>query len=191
MRGITFFLLFVAYQSSFANVLINPSPGPPVELTYFSGQFEDSIVQLSWMTATEFNNEGFEVERAFQIGQWQEIGFVEGNGTTNEPQTYEFKDSLINVFAEKCYYRLKQIDFDGTFQYYSEIEIIIQPITLRDTTNQYDYIIITVPEFVNACGPFKQHKETVRDFRTLIVDTTQIFAEFDTSATPQDNIRNL
>ena len=66
-----------------------------------------------------------------------------------------------------------------------------QPVTLRDTTNQYDYIIITVPEFVNACESFKQHKETVRDFRTLIVDTTQIFAEFDSSATPQDNIRDF
>ena len=66
-----------------------------------------------------------------------------------------------------------------------------QPVTLRDTTNQYDYIIITVPEFVSACEPFKQHKETVRDFRTLIVDTTQIIAEFDSSATPQDNIRNF
>ena len=66
-----------------------------------------------------------------------------------------------------------------------------QPVTLRDTTNQYDYIIITVPEFVSACEPFRQHKETVRDFSTLIVDTTQIFAEFDSSATPQDDIRDF
>jgi hypothetical protein len=66
-----------------------------------------------------------------------------------------------------------------------------QQVTLRDTTNQYDYIIITVPEFVSACEPFRQHKETVRGFSTLIVDTTQIFAEFDTSATPQDNIRDF
>jgi hypothetical protein len=66
-----------------------------------------------------------------------------------------------------------------------------QSVTLRDTTNQYDYIIITVPEFVNSCEPFKQHKETVRDFSTLIVDMTQIFAEFDSSATPQDNIRDF
>jgi len=71
------------------------------------------------------------------------------------------------------------------------LQLLSQPITLRDTTNQYDYIIITVPEFVSACEPFKQHKETVRDFRTLIVDTTQIFAEFDSSSTPQDNIRNF
>ena len=66
-----------------------------------------------------------------------------------------------------------------------------QPVTLRDTTNQYDYIIITVPEFVNACEPFRLHKETVRDFRTLVVDTTQIYAEFDSSAIPQDNIRDF
>lgn len=66
-----------------------------------------------------------------------------------------------------------------------------QPVILHDTTNQYDYIIITVPEFVNACEPFRQHKETVRDFRTLIVDTTQIYAELDSSATPQDNIREF
>lgn len=66
-----------------------------------------------------------------------------------------------------------------------------QTITLRDTTNQYDYIIITVPEFVDACEPFKQHKETVRGFNTLIVDTTQIFSEFNSSSTPQDNIRDF
>jgi len=66
-----------------------------------------------------------------------------------------------------------------------------QSVTLRDTTNQYDYIIITIPEYVAACEPFKQHKETIRGFNTLIVDTTQIFAEFDTSATPQDNIRDF
>ena len=66
-----------------------------------------------------------------------------------------------------------------------------QSITLRDTTNQFDYIIITVPEFVAACEQLKQHKETVRDFRTIIVDTTQIFAEFDSSNTPQGNIKDF
>lgn len=182
-------LLLLSCQSIFSRTI--NSPIPPVELSSFTGQYEDSCVQLFWTTATELNNEGFAIERAIQIGQWQEISFVDGMGTTNEPKTYEFKDSLINIVAEKLYYRLKQIDFDGTFQYSNEIEITLQQITLRDTTNQYDYIIITVPEFVNVCGPFKRHKETVRDFRTLIVDTTQIFAEFDSSAAPQDNIRNF
>lgn len=72
-------------------------------------------------------------------------------------------------------------------QYY----IYSQPITLRDTTNQYDYIIITIPEFVSVCEPFKHHKETVRNFRTLIVDTTMIYSEFDSDFEPQDKIRNF
>lgn len=66
-----------------------------------------------------------------------------------------------------------------------------QTIALRDTTNRFDYIIITVPEFSSVCEPFKQHKESFRNFETLIVDTTQIFAEFDSSSTPQDNIRDF
>jgi len=77
------------------------------------------------------------------------------------------------------------------FVIFSFQTILSQSITLRDTTNQYDYIIITVPEFVTSCEAFKQHKETVRGFTTLIVDTTQIFAEFDSSSTPQDNIRDF
>jgi hypothetical protein len=190
MKGITFILL-LANPSLFANVLLNTFSSPPVELASFTVQAEDNVVNLFWTTASEFNNMGFAVERSAQIGQWQEIGFVNGNGTTNEPQTYNFIDSLVNVVAERVYYRLKQIDFDGTFQYSDEIEVSLQQITLRDTTNQYDYIIITVPEYINACVPFKQHKETVRGFNTLIVDTTQIFAEFDTSATPQDDIRDF
>jgi len=77
------------------------------------------------------------------------------------------------------------------FVIFSFQTILSQTITLRDTTNQYDYIIVTVPEFVTACEIFRQHKETVRDFRTLIVDTTQIFAEFDSSETGQNNIRDF
>jgi len=66
-----------------------------------------------------------------------------------------------------------------------------QTVPLRDTTNQYDYIIITLPEFITVCEPFKLHKENIRGFNTLIVDTTQIFSEFDSSSTPQDNIRDF
>ena len=77
------------------------------------------------------------------------------------------------------------------FVIFSFQSILSQSITLRDTTNQYDYIIITVPEFVTTCETFKQHKDTVRDFTTWMVYTTQIFAEFDSSNTPQGNIRDF
>ncbi|MGE5810641.1 MAG: C25 family cysteine peptidase [Ignavibacteria bacterium] len=69
--------------------------------------------------------------------------------------------------------------------------VFSQPIALSDTANQYDYVIITVPEFKAACEPFKAHKESVRNFKVLIVDTTEIFREFDSSLTKKDNIRNF
>lgn len=71
------------------------------------------------------------------------------------------------------------------------VQIFPQQITLRDTTNQYDYIIITIPEYVQSCQAFKDHKETVRDLKTLIVDTTQIFTEFNQDSLPQNNIREF
>jgi hypothetical protein len=69
--------------------------------------------------------------------------------------------------------------------------VFSRPIALSDTANQYDYVIITVPEFKAACEPFKAHKENVRNFKVLIVDTAEIFQEFDSSLTKKDNIRNF
>lgn len=69
--------------------------------------------------------------------------------------------------------------------------ILSQPVSLQDTTNRYDYIIITTPEFVSACSSFKAHKEEVRDFDVLVVDTSQIFAEFNSSQKPEENIREF
>jgi len=66
-----------------------------------------------------------------------------------------------------------------------------QNITLRDTTNQFDYIIITVPEFVQTCQTFKQHKESYNGFNVLIVDTGQIYNEFNSDSLPQNNIREF
>ena len=66
-----------------------------------------------------------------------------------------------------------------------------QSITLRDTTNQYDYIIITTPEFVQSCQTFKQHKESYNGFNVLIVDTGQIYSEFNSDSLPQSNIREF
>jgi len=119
-------LLLLSCQSIFSRTI--NSPIPPVELTSFTGQVENSYVNLLWTTATELNNKGFAVERAIQMGQWQEIYFIKGKGTTNEPQQYQFKDPLISVAAKKYYYRIKQIDFDGTFIYSDEIEIALNQI---------------------------------------------------------------
>lgn len=94
----------------------------PVELTAFEGTFKNGEVLLSWRTASEQNNAGFEVERSFDREAFTQIGFVRGAGTTTEAQSYAFTDR--NSFnAEKVYYRLKQVDFDGQFEYSPIIEV--------------------------------------------------------------------
>jgi hypothetical protein len=104
---------------------INGSP-IPVELISFTAGILENKVTLIWKTATEVNNSGFEIERMAQgaeIMSWEKITFVEGGGTTTEQQNYSFVDELNSSFKGKIQYRLKQIDFDGTFQYLTTVEI--------------------------------------------------------------------
>jgi len=85
----------------------------PVELTSFIARANASIVTLCWTTATEVNNYGFDIERK-SSASWTKVGFVEGHGTTNAPQSYTYSD---NAAVGKVVYRLKQIDRDGKFEY--------------------------------------------------------------------------
>jgi subtilisin family serine protease len=109
---------YEAYQLALAMV--------PVELTSFSGRAEENNVLLSWRTATETNNQGFEIQRS-NVGKFEKIGFVPGHGTISEIQSYNFIDE--NVLVGEYSYRLKQMDYDGTTEYSSVIEVeITQPI---------------------------------------------------------------
>ncbi|MBK7377894.1 MAG: PQQ-like beta-propeller repeat protein [Ignavibacteriales bacterium] len=104
----------------------------PVELTTFTANVTRNSVSLNWQTATETNNSGFEMQRSQMSninGQtdWQVIGFVPGFGTTTEPKSYSFTDE--NLSSGKYQYRLKQIDFDGTFEYSNTVEVEINPPT--------------------------------------------------------------
>lgn len=86
----------------------------PVELTSFDALVDGSDVVLNWATASETNNAGFEVQQLVG-GVYQTLGFVTGFGTTNEAQAYSFR--VADVAAGPQSFRLKQIDFDGTFAY--------------------------------------------------------------------------
>jgi len=92
----------------------------PVELTSFAASVNDGEVTLSWSTSTETNNQGFDVERNSGNG-FEKIGFVAGFGTSTENHSYSFVDGSLQ---EGSYtYRLKQIDYDGTFEYSDVIEV--------------------------------------------------------------------
>jgi hypothetical protein len=93
----------------------------PVELTSFSASTANGTVVLNWATATETNNSGFEVQRSTDKISYSNIGFVNGYGTTAEPKSYSFTDNTVNSGA--YYYRLKQIDYNGAFEYSNVIEV--------------------------------------------------------------------
>jgi hypothetical protein len=95
----------------------------PVELTSFSASMlNNKRVELKWLTASEVNNSGFEIERRnLQSDKWSKIGFIKGSGTTTEKRSYSFIDHYYS--AVKISYRLKQIDFNGDFTYSKTINI--------------------------------------------------------------------
>ena len=99
----------------------------PVELTSFTASVIKNEVNLNWSTATELNNKGFDIERISLNNQknqgWEKIGFIPGFGTTTEPHSYSFIDNDIEL--GNYTYRLKQIDFDGAFEYSDEVQVEI------------------------------------------------------------------
>jgi len=98
----------------------------PVELTSFTASANGKEVTLNWSTATELNNQGFEIQRKFSSNDFVTVGVVKGNGTTTSPNHYSFLDKLVD--GGKYFYRLKQIDFNGTFEYSNEIEVEVRSI---------------------------------------------------------------
>jgi|GEM_PF-985629 len=101
----------------------------PVEVTSFNASIAKSEVNLAWQTATEVNNYGFEIERSqtsnVKSETWEKIGFVQGHGNSNSPKNYSYTDAQLNN-STSIQYRLKQIDFDGKFEYSNSIEVVLQ-----------------------------------------------------------------
>lgn len=98
----------------------------PVELVSFTANVINNAVELNWETATEINNYGFNIERKTVDQQWNNIGFVEGQGNSTSKNSYSFIDKNLTG-TNKFQYRLKQLDTDGSFKYSNEVEVEITP----------------------------------------------------------------
>lgn len=98
------------------DIVFTPTP-VPVELTAFRCSVLDERVRLNWTTATELNNFGFEVERSMDRENWSSLGFVQGHGTSFSPKQYDYMDVDPDWSAGVLFYRLRQIDRDGTTDY--------------------------------------------------------------------------
>ncbi|MBL8007233.1 MAG: T9SS type A sorting domain-containing protein [Ignavibacteria bacterium] len=106
----------------------------PVELTFFSSSVTENTVQLNWITSSEINNYGFDVERSNINSQWSGIGFIKGHGNSNTKQNYSFADR--NLSPGKYNYRLKQIDFNGNFEYYNLSNVVVIDLPEKFTLSQ-------------------------------------------------------
>ena len=93
----------------------------PVELLSFKGQNTEGSNFLTWTTASEKNNAGFDIEASADGVRFDKIGFAKGNGTTNVKRAYDFIDKT--PLSNLTYYRLQQTDFDGTKKASSTISI--------------------------------------------------------------------
>ncbi|MFH0734009.1 MAG: endonuclease [bacterium] len=109
------------YNQDIVSGLGSHTSALPVELNSFGGVFLNNQIQLNWQTASEINNYGFEIEKKSEYTNWEKIGFITGNGNSNVTNFYTFTDK--QVLPATCYYKLKQIDNDGTFKYSETIKI--------------------------------------------------------------------
>ena len=110
----------------------------PVELASFTSWVSNNNVNLKWTTALEINNSGFDIERRDARSKtqdvWNKIGFVNGNGTVSLPNNYEFTDR--NLATGKYNYRLRQIDFNGNYEYHNLADEVVIGIPEKFTISQ-------------------------------------------------------
>ena len=102
-------------------MFINYNASIPVELVSFVASVQGNSANLTWQTASELNNSGFDIERKTENTEWNKIGFVQGAGTTTESRSYSFNDTQTGQGIVS--YKLKQIDFDGKAKYSKVISV--------------------------------------------------------------------
>jgi hypothetical protein len=110
----------------------------PVDLLYFDAEEEvDGIVQLNWATASEINNKHFLIERSQNAIDFEEIDIIEGMGNSSIVVEYNSKDEHPNLGTS--YYRLKQVDFNGEFEYSAVVSVLIEKLSSTSSTDCYLY----------------------------------------------------
>lgn len=108
----------LGYAAGGLGVFLKYTGPVPVELTSFTATSINGNIILNWKTATETNNNGFEIQRKLNNdGIWTTVGFKNGYGTTTQPHEYSYTDNISDINATSVSYRLKQVDFNGSFEF--------------------------------------------------------------------------
>lgn len=123
----------------------------PVELVYFTATVRNNQAHLEWLTASELDNDRFEIERSLDARSFEKVGTVKGKGTTSLETKYQFTDRT--PVQGTVYYRLKQVDTDGQFAYSNVIAVNAKGLARELATQAYPNpfrdvikVTLTVPE---------------------------------------------
>lgn len=144
----------------FAEISITYTGGLPVELVEFNTYLEDNNVKLEWTTAAEINNDRFEVYRSSDGTTWELLTTILGAGNSNNILKYSIYD--MSPLLGVSYYRLKQIDIDGRFDFSKTV-----------TISNYQYVNASIyPNPTNGNFLLKIQEELVEDFLVVLKDQT-------------------
>jgi hypothetical protein len=143
----------------------------PVELTSFTAKNSSNGVILKWQTATETNNQGFEIEKQDNsklstVESWEKIGYVPGYGTTTEPKSYSYSDDKVTSGIYR--YHLKQIDYNGTYEYSNEVEVTVDFMPEEFALYQ---------NYPNPFNPSTTIKFALPDKTNLVISVYNLFGE--------------
>lgn len=129
------------------DVVIQPAAPLPVSLLAFTVENKNNVNHLEWSTATEINNAYFEIEKSTNGNDFLPIGIVEGGGNSTEVLNYETDDR--NAASGINYYKLKQVDYNGTYRYSEIIAINNKP----STNHCFAYSDEATGNFILSCHP--------------------------------------
>jgi|GEM_PF-3600560 len=163
-----------AFQVTIANDANNPaaftsSTPLPVELTSLSASISENGVSLNWVTASESNNDGWDVEAQVLSNnnekQWRKMGFVQGAGTIATSRRYQF--DLGKLIAGQHTFRLKQYDFDGTIGFSKPIQVLVE----------FDKPYSLVPAYPNPFNPTSQFALSVPQDQKVTIQVYNVLGQ--------------
>lgn len=96
----------------------------PVKLLSFNPMVVDKTVKINWITETEVNNDFFTLEKSLDLKNFEVVDVIKGSGNTNTKSTYNYVDK--RPYFGTSYYRLKQNDYDGNFEYFAPVGVIVK-----------------------------------------------------------------
>lgn len=154
---------------NYSNCTPNDDSILPVTLISFTAEINSGFVDLRWETADEIDNSHFTLFKSHDGTQWQELDMIAGHGTTLEKQVYAFRD--LNPFRGRSYYRLKQTDFNGHYEFFEVISVMMEggsgpelfPVPAQDLLSIRSHEAVDKLSFINEMGTVYTLRGTTSD----------------------------